>query len=139
MLTSLIKHERLLTTTPRAKAVAPLADKLITIAKGGTWHHRMLASRIVKEKAMVIKLFGILAPRYSVREGGYTRVMKVSKNRYGDAADMSMVEFVDREGEVRPARRPARETGTIRGGDQKRIMEQYTEKGGKHPSLSWLF
>ena len=78
MLTSLIKHERLLTTTPRARALAPLADKLITYAKGGTQHHRNLASRVVREKPQVIKLFGILAPRYERREGGYTRVMKVS-------------------------------------------------------------
>ena len=94
---------------------------------------------MVKEKAQVIKLFGILGPRYEKREGGYTRVMKVSRQRYGDAADMSMVEFVDRVGEVRKARTPAGVSGTIRGKDQKRIMEMYKEKGGKHPALSWLF
>ncbi|GMH82181.1 hypothetical protein TrVE_jg11543 [Triparma verrucosa] len=139
LLTSLIKHERLLTTTPRARALSPLADKLITLAKSNTWHHRLLAHRMVKEKAQVIKLFGILGPRYEKRDGGYTRVMKVSRQRYGDAADMSMVEFVDREGEVRKARTPAGVSGTIRGKDQKRIMEVYKEKGGKHPALSWLF
>ena len=81
MLTSLIKHERILTTTPRARALSPLADKLVTYAKGGTVHHKNLASRIVREKPAVIKLFGILAPRYGERQGGYTRVMKVSKQR----------------------------------------------------------
>lgn len=104
MATSLIKHERIMTTTARAKELRRVAEKLVTHAKGRTLHHRQLAGAVVREKAVLVKLFEILGPRYEHRSGGYTRVMKLARARRGDAADMSYIEFVDRDGELRRAR-----------------------------------
>lgn len=107
MVTSLIHHERIMTTTPKAKELKRIADKVITHAK--KYHvdknnqHRTLAGAIVREKSAMTKLFDILGPRYAHRPGGYTRVMKLQLPRRGDSADMSFIEFVDRKGELRPA------------------------------------
>ena len=97
-----------MTTTPKAKELRRVADKCVTYAK--KYHitknnqQRTLAGAIVREKAAMGKLFDILGPRYEHREGGYTRVMKLQLPRKGDSADMSFIEFVDRKGELRPAR-----------------------------------
>lgn len=97
-----------MTTTPKAKEVRKVADKMITHAK--KYHqdknnqHKVLAGAVVREKAALTKLFDILGPRYADRPGGYTRVMKLQLPRQGDSADMSFLEFVDRKGELRPAR-----------------------------------
>jgi large subunit ribosomal protein L17 len=118
MVTSLIEHERIVTTTPKAKEVRRLADKLVTYAKkekekradgseGPSLHGRRLASRIVTTSDAQSKLMNVLGPRYMLREGGYTRVLKLSLPRLGDKADMSVVEYVDRPGEVRAARPPS--------------------------------
>jgi large subunit ribosomal protein L17 len=104
MVTSLIHHERIMTTTPKAKELRRVAEKMVTHAKKGNLHHRRLAAAVVRERSAVVKLFDILGPRYSDRPGGYTRIMKLGKPRRGDSADMSMIEFVDREGELRKAR-----------------------------------
>ena len=106
MVTSLIHHERIMTTTARAKALRIVAEKMVTHAKGGTLHDRRLALGVVREQSAVVKLFSILGPRYKERQGGYTRIMKLAKPRRGDSADMSYIEFVDREGELRKARAP---------------------------------
>jgi large subunit ribosomal protein L17 len=103
MVTSLIHHERIMTTTARAKMLTPIADKLITHAKAATIHHRRLAAKVVREPAAVVKLFDILGPRYVERQGGYTRVLKLNLPRSGDSSDMAYVEFVDRSGELRKA------------------------------------
>lgn len=105
MVTSLIYHERIMTTTPRAKELRKLADNLISHAKAGTQHRHRLAAAIVREKGAMVKLTQILGPRYAERPGGYTRVMKLAKTRRGDSAEMSFIEFVDREGELRQARK----------------------------------
>ena len=81
MVTSLIYHERIMTTTPRAKELRKIADKLITQAKDGSLHKRRLAAAVVREKAAVVKLFEILGPRYMSRPGGYTRVLKLARPR----------------------------------------------------------
>lgn len=107
MVTSLIHHERIMTTTPRAKELRRVAEQMVTHAKEGSLHHRRLAGGVVREKSAVVKLFEILGPRYKDRPGGYTRVMKLAKQRRGDSAEMAIIEFVDREGELRPARQPA--------------------------------
>jgi large subunit ribosomal protein L17 len=104
MVTSLIHHERIMTTTPRAKELRRVAEQMVTHAKIGNLHHRRLASGVVRERSAVVKLFEILGPRYKDRPGGYTRVMKLGLARRGDSADMAMIEFVDREGEMRKAR-----------------------------------
>lgn len=93
-----------MTTTAKAKELRRIAEKMVTHAKIGDLHHRRLAAGFVREKAAVFKLFNILGPRYMDREGGYTRVMKLAKPRRGDSADMSFIEFVDREGELRKAK-----------------------------------
>ncbi|CAE7632378.1 rplQ, partial [Symbiodinium microadriaticum] len=95
MVTSLIYHERIMTTTARAKELRRVAEKMITKAKKGDLHSRRLAAGVVRERAAVVKLFDILGPRYKDRNGGYTRVMKLQLARRGDSSDMSYIEFVD--------------------------------------------
>ena len=107
MVTSLIHHERIMTTVHRAKELRRVAESMVTHAKEGSLHHRRLAAGVVRERSAVVKLFEILGPRYKERPGGYTRVMKLAKQRRGDSAEMAIIEFVDREGELRKARQPA--------------------------------
>ncbi len=76
MAASLIKHEQIVTTLPKAKEMAPIADKLVTLAKRGTLHARRQAISQIRDIAMVGKLFDELGPRYKDRSGGYTRVMR---------------------------------------------------------------
>ncbi|GMH68579.1 hypothetical protein TrRE_jg2732 [Triparma retinervis] len=117
--------------------VEGVEEKHITLAKKGTLLHRSLASRSIPERAAVVKLFGVLGPRYMGREGGYTRVLKLSGRRRGDAADMSVIEFVGREGEIREAK----EGGVKRRGGIGEAYEQFKKvRGkGKHPGLDWLW
>ena len=104
MVTSLIFHERIMTTTTRAKELRRIAEKMVQHAKIGTFHHRRLAGSVVRTIPAVTKLFEILGPRYMDRPGGYTRIMKLAKPRRGDSAEMAYIEFVDREGELRKAK-----------------------------------
>ena len=90
---SLIEHERLETTQVRAKAVQPLVDKLVGFAKRGDLHARRQALAIIGDRDVVHKLFDEIGPRYSDREGGYSRVVKTGP-RKGDAAPMAIIEFV---------------------------------------------
>ena len=93
---SLIEHEQIKTTLPKAKELRPIVEKLITLAKRGDLHARRLAASQLKEDQYVIKLFDILGPRYTERKGGYTRVLRAGF-RYGDMAPMAIIEFVDRD------------------------------------------
>ena len=93
---SLIEHEQIKTTLPKAKELRPIVEKLITLAKRGDLHARRLAASQLKEDQYVTKLFGILGPRYTERKGGYTRVLRAGF-RYGDMAPMAIIEFVDRD------------------------------------------
>ena len=106
MVSSLITHERIVTTVAKAKEVSPLAEKMITMAKKQDLHNRRRAAAIVRGDTTLTKLFGILGPRYEHREGGYTRIMKLAKNRVGDNAPMAVIEYIDRPGEIRAARPP---------------------------------
>jgi len=106
MVTSLINHERIVTTLPKAKELRRVAEKVITQAKQNTLHSRRQADKILREPTALTKLFEILGPRYGDREGGYTRILKLSKNRAGDNAEMAVIEYVDRPGEIRAARPP---------------------------------
>ncbi len=100
MAASLIKHEQIVTTLPKAKELRPIVEKLVTLAKRGDLHARRLAVSRVRDEAMVKKLFDTLAPRYKDRSGGYTRVMKAGY-RYGDSAPVAVIEFVDRDESVK--------------------------------------
>ena len=93
---SLIEHEQIKTTLPKAKELRPIVEKLITLAKRGDLHARRLAASQLKEDQYVIKLFDVLGPRYNERKGGYTRVLRAGF-RYGDMAPMAIIEFVDRD------------------------------------------
>mmetsp|Transcript_15797 Transcript_15797/g.19261 ORF Transcript_15797/g.19261 Transcript_15797/m.19261 type:complete len:155 (-) Transcript_15797:164-628(-) len=106
MVTSLIYHERIVTTLPKAKELQRVAEKIIRYGKEGSLHSKRLADKIVREKPALTKLFEVIGPRYHDREGGYTRVMKLSQNRKGDNAPMAVIEYVDRPGEIRAARPP---------------------------------
>lgn len=109
MVSSLIEHERITTTIPKAKEARKLAEKVITLGKKGGVHNVRLAQRIVKDRVLLQKLFGELKDRYAQRPGGYTRIMRAGFRR-GDAADVAILELVDRpaapaapEGTAQPA------------------------------------
>ncbi|SOB94807.1 50S ribosomal protein L17 [Rhodobacter maris] len=93
---SLIEHEQIKTTLPKAKELRPIFEKLITLAKRGDLHARRQAAAMLKQDKDVAKLFEVLGPRYKDRNGGYTRVLKAGF-RYGDMAPMAFIELVDRD------------------------------------------
>ena len=107
MAASLIEHEQIVTTLPKAKEMRSFADKLITLAKRGDLHARRQAISKVRDVAMVRKLFDELGPRYQERKGGYTRVLKAGY-RYGDNAPIAVIELVDRNPEAKGAADKAR-------------------------------
>jgi len=96
MSASLIKHEQIVTTLPKAKELRPFVEKLVTLAKRGDLHARRQAISQVRDIAQVGKLFATLGPRYKARAGGYIRVLKAGF-RHGDNAPMAVIEFVDRD------------------------------------------
>ena len=100
MACSLIEHEQIKTTLPKAKELRRIADKLVTLAKRGDLHARRLVASQIRQDAAVAKLFDTLAGRYADRNGGYTRVLKAGF-RYGDMAPMAIIELVDRDAEAK--------------------------------------
>jgi len=96
MAASLIKHEQIVTTLPKAKELRPFVEKLVTLAKRGDLHARRLCISRIRDVEQVGKLFGTLGPRYADRNGGYIRVLKAGF-RHGDNAPMAVIEFVDRD------------------------------------------
>ena len=94
-LASLIDNERIITTLPKAKELRPLAEKLITLARNDSVHTRRQAFEQVPNDALIAKLFDTIGPRFSTRPGGYTRIMKLGARR-GDAAEMAILELVER-------------------------------------------
>ena len=107
MVSSLIEHEQIKTTLPKAKELKRIADKIITLGKRGDLNSRRIAQSELRQDAAVKKLFDTLAPRYKERNGGYTRVLKAGF-RYGDAAPMAIVELVDRDASAKGAADKAR-------------------------------
>lgn len=95
MATSLLECERIQTTTVKAKEARGLVERLITLAKRNDLHARRQALRVVRKPSVVAKLFSTLGPRYADRKGGYTRIIQIGQRR-GDAAEMSILELVDR-------------------------------------------
>ena len=96
MAASLIVHEQLVTTLPKAKELRPVFEKLITLGKKGGLHARRRAIAEIKDLAAVKKLFEVIGPRFKSRNGGYTRIVKAGF-RYGDAAPVAVIELVDRD------------------------------------------
>lgn len=100
MAAALIKHEQIVTTLPKAKALRPVVERLITLAKKGDLGSRRLAVSRMRDETQAKKLFDTLAPRYKARAGGYTRVLKAGFRR-GDNAPLAVIEFVDRDESVK--------------------------------------
>ncbi|MCG0994126.1 50S ribosomal protein L17 [Acetobacter indonesiensis] len=96
MAVALLKHEQITTTLPKAKELRPVVEKLITLGKRGDLHARRQAFSMLRDDVIVKKLFSAIAERYKGRTGGYARVMRAGM-RYGDAADMAVIELVDRD------------------------------------------
>ncbi|CAI3926015.1 Ribosomal protein L17 (RplQ) (PDB:1GD8) [Commensalibacter communis] len=96
MAVALIKHEQITTTLPKAKELRPVVEKLITLGKRGDLHARRQAFALLRDETIVSKLFSTIAERYKARQGGYSRVLKAGV-RYGDAANMAVIELVDRD------------------------------------------
>jgi large subunit ribosomal protein L17 len=111
MASALIKHEQIKTTLPKAKDLRPVVEKLITLGKKGGLANRRRAYAMLRDDAMVAKLFDGLAQRYAGRAGGYTRVIKAGF-RYGDAAPMAVIELVDRDPEAK-----GQDSGPVQGAE----------------------
>ncbi len=99
---SLIEHEQIKTTLPKAKDLRRVVEKLVTLGKRGDLHARRQAASQLKQDAHVAKLFDVIGPRYAERQGGYVRVLKAGF-RYGDMAPMAIIEFVDRDRDAKGA------------------------------------
>ena len=96
MMVSLIDHERITTTVPKAKHLRPIIEKMVTLGKNDTQANRRRAFAKLRDKDAVVKLFGVLGPRFNERPGGYCRILKLSKPRLGDAGERAIIEFVER-------------------------------------------
>lgn len=114
MASSLIEHEQIVTTLPKAKELRPFVEKLVTLAKKGDLSSRRIAIARTRNTEMTKKLFAVLGPRYAERNGGYIRVLKAGF-RYGDNAPMAVIEFVDRDESAKGA------------GDRERMGQIETE------------
>ena len=114
MAASVIEHEQIVTTLPKAKEIRRVVDKLITLGKRGGLHARRQAISKLRDEEQAKKLFDVLGPRYKDRNGGYTRVLKAG-HRYGDNAPMAVIELVDRDMDAKGAKDHAR-TEAIRSG-----------------------
>lgn len=106
MVTALIKYERIKTTITKAKEIRKTAEKLITRAKVDSVHNRRIAAKTLFEKGMVAKLFTEIAPRFTERAGGYTRILKIGQ-RPTDATEMVFLELVEREERIKKRRKKA--------------------------------
>ncbi|MBI3181973.1 MAG: 50S ribosomal protein L17 [Myxococcales bacterium] len=110
MVTSLLEHERIQTTVPKAKEARPLAERVITLGKRGGLANMRLASRTVRSKAVLTKVFEDLKERYAERAGGYTRIIRLGFRR-GDAAEVALLELVDRPEAAKEAAEPENAEG----------------------------
>ena len=95
MVTELLRNGQMKTTVAKAKEIGPLAEKMVTLGKGGTLHHRRQAAAFITDQTVLKTVFDDIAPRFKDRAGGYTRITRVGV-RAGDAAEMAVIELVDR-------------------------------------------
>ena len=107
MVTSLVEHERIETTLPKAKNLRTLADKMISLGKKGSLHARRQALQVLRTTDSAKKLFDELAVRFKDRNGGYTRVIKTGF-RKGDGAPMAIIEYLDAKAKVKPKKKEAK-------------------------------
>ena len=114
MTVSLLRHEQIKTTKPKAKELRSFADKMVTLGKRGTLHARRQAFAFLRDDEVVKKLFDSLAERYKDRQGGYTRVLAAG-HRYGDNAPMAVIELVDRDPDAKGAEDRARHEAEMEG------------------------
>jgi large subunit ribosomal protein L17 len=117
LVTSVLEHERVTTTDAKAKAVRPIAERIITYGKRGDLHSRRLALRIVRSPKVVGKVFDTVAKRFANRPGGYTRIMKLGR-RQGDGAPLSLIELIPDEA-ARKAKAGAAKDAGKKGGKKK--------------------
>ena len=96
MATSLIEHERIITTVQKAKNLKPFVEKLVTLSKEPTLHHRRQVFARLRSNDATSKLFDVLGPRFKSRPGGYCRILKLAKPRLGDNGQRAIIEFVER-------------------------------------------
>lgn len=132
MVTSLVIHEKIVTTLAKAKELRGKADKIITLAKRGDLHARRQALKSVKDKAALAKLFDTLGPRYEKRNGGYTRIYHLG-SRVGDSAKMAVLEWVDREIKEKKetkekTKAPAKKESKTQKADKKPVAQKETKK-----------
>jgi len=125
LVTSVIEHERVITTAPKAKAARPLVEKMITLAKKDSLHSRRQAAAFLKTPAAVKKLFETLGARFGQRQGGYSRIIRIGP-RKGDGAEQAMLELVGSELVKRAAERAKRKEERL-----KALREGRGEEGGE--------
>ena len=123
LMTSVIEHERIVTTVPKAKAVRPLVDKMITLAKKDTLHARRQAAMVLRTPAAVKKLFDKLGTRFGQRNGGYTRITRLGP-RQGDGAEQAILELVGSELVKRAAERAKRKEERLKAQREGREPEE---------------
>ena len=127
LVTSVIEHERVITTVPKAKAVQPLVEKMITLAKRDTLHTRRQAAAFLETPAAVQKLFDKLGTRFGQRSGGYTRITRLGP-RKGDGAEQAMIELVGSELVKRAADRAKRREERLKARQQGLEPDESAEK-----------
>ncbi len=135
--TSLFRHERITTTTPKAKELKRFAKKIVTLAKKGTPHARRIANRDVRDVEVLNKLFGAIAERFKARAGGYTRLVRVGR-RHGDNAEVAVVELVDRapaaaEPEEKGEKKAAKSKEAAKPAKAEKAPKAKAEKAEKAP------
>ena len=127
MATSLFRHERIVTTAPKAKELKRFSEKLITLAKAGTPHARRQANAEIRDVEVLNKLFATLGPRFAARTGGYTRLVRVGR-RAGDNADMAVIELVERTPAAEPEAADDKKKGKSEKKGEKAQAEAKPEK-----------
>jgi large subunit ribosomal protein L17 len=115
---SLITHERVKTTLPKARNLRPFVEKLVTLSKETTVHRRRLVQSRLGDKVATKKLFEVIGPRFKARPGGYLRILKLSKRRLGDGGEQAIIEFVERTPKEEAA--PAVETAAAKAPAKKK-------------------
>jgi large subunit ribosomal protein L17 len=113
MAASLVKHEQIVTTLPKAKELRPVLERLVTLAKKGDLASRRLVASRMRDETQTKKLFDVIGPRYASRPGGYLRIMKAGF-RHGDNAAVAVIEFVDRDVDAK-----GQDSGPVMGGDDE--------------------